>query len=431
MSSAITYFMTYVLEAGLAFYYIDRVFLCKKSRVLGLLATLVLYLLQFAFSFLKIPFLNCALFLLSNALIILFFYECRFITAFFHSLLLTLLMTITEVVAGNAIGSIYTDFDVADMKYNIFILYFIFSKTAYMLLLFIALKFVSKRRNIFDSRVSIFAPAMMMFSALLIVVSYFYICDKVELPRDCEWLLVVCSLIILFVSILSIWLYEYTIKNAEKITELQLEIQSEKDTIYMTEKMSELYENQKIMIHDIKNHLKAIQGYMLDKNYEETGKYLNNLIGMPALNKRTNYSGSKRLNILLERFDNMCDGKNIDLCVDIKADNIDYIRPEDMTSLFGNLFDNAIEAATGCPDALIELVIREHNSALQINMMNSCMIRPQFGHDGRLITTKKDRYYHGFGMKSISKIVKKYHGEFDCYYDDQIEMFKINIRLRL
>ena len=44
-----------------------------------------------------------------------------------------------------------------------------------------------------------------------------------------------------------------------------------------------------------------------------------------------------------------------------------------------------------------------------------------------LSTTKNVDGFHGFGIKSIKRIVKKYHGEFDWFYRETEKEFVVNI----
>ena len=48
--------------------------------------------------------------------------------------------------------------------------------------------------------------------------------------------------------------------------------------------------------------------------------------------------------------------------------------------------------------------------------------------NNKFITTKKDNQNHGFGLKSIDKIVKKYNGDIKISTNNNI--FEINIILQ-
>ena len=74
----------------------------------------------------------------------------------------------------------------------------------------------------------------------------------------------------------------------------------------------------------------------------------------------------------------------------------------DMTSLFCNLLDNAVEAATGYPNAFIEIYAdfsKSHNLLL-LSVKNSCMQKPSINTKGRLKTQKFPNGIHGTGLKS-------------------------------
>ena len=60
---------------------------------------------------------------------------------------------------------------------------------------------------------------------------------------------------------------------------------------------------------------------------------------------------------------------------------------------------------------------------VSLSLINSCRKDP-FSRDGKLLLPRKDKNgYHGYGIKSVEKIVKKYHGEMKMYYDTENQTF--------
>ena len=103
----------------------------------------------------------------------------------------------------------------------------------------------------------------------------------------------------------------------------------------------------------------------------------------------------------------------------------------DMTSLFCNLLDNAVEPATGYPNAFIEIYAdfsKSHNLLL-LSVKNSCMQKPSINTKGRLKTQKFPNGIHGTGLKSVLRVVKKYEGNYEFSYDDQSHVFSTVITL--
>ena len=73
---------------------------------------------------------------------------------------------------------------------------------------------------------------------------------------------------------------------------------------------------------------------------------------------------------------------------------------------------------------------RDKTPFVLITLINSCRINPFTKEHNNLITTKPDKHNHGFGIKSIQKIVKKYHGDIQMYYNEESLTFHTIITLR-
>jgi len=81
----------------------------------------------------------------------------------------------------------------------------------------------------------------------------------------------------------------------------------------------------------------------------------------------------------------------------------------EICSLFGNILDNAIEAAKIFDEKYIELNIKETKNAWNIQCMNSYLVSPVFEGD-ILKSTKNNKEVHGIGIQNIKEIVIKYGG---------------------
>ena len=98
-----------------------------------------------------------------------------------------------------------------------------------------------------------------------------------------------------------------------------------------------------------------------------------------------------------------------------------------MTALlyFAIFCDNAYEAACKTDDGHITLKICSDTSdklTIMVNVVNSCNGNP-FDSHGKLKTSKKDTISHGYGLKSIERVVNKYNGFIDMYYDENDSTF--------
>ena len=103
----------------------------------------------------------------------------------------------------------------------------------------------------------------------------------------------------------------------------------------------------------------------------------------------------------------------------------------DICTIFGNLLDNAIECELGIQDKkkrLIHLAVYTKKDFLVIQCENYCPDHLEF-QDGLPVTTKKDKAYHGYGIKSIRLTADKYGGTVTIHTRD--EWFEINTLIPL
>ena len=64
-----------------------------------------------------------------------------------------------------------------------------------------------------------------------------------------------------------------------------------------------------------------------------------------------------------------------------------------------------------------------------INLKNSFIGEVKLDDDGFPVTTKEDKRYHGFGLKSIRYVVEKYDGSVAVQVEDG--MFNLNVLVPL
>ena len=74
----------------------------------------------------------------------------------------------------------------------------------------------------------------------------------------------------------------------------------------------------------------------------------------------------------------------------------------DLTTLMGNILQNAVEAAVKADVPKIRVELVEHQKEFFIVVCNSVSY---------FRTVKKDTANHGLGLKNVVAVVEKYHGE--------------------
>lgn len=173
-----------------------------------------------------------------------------------------------------------------------------------------------------------------------------------------------------------------------------------------TEMMNKNMETINIKVHDLRHQIsgKASQA-SLDSEFKKE------LLDVVSIYDTHMNTGNRVLDSLLQQKALVCDVNDIQFVVMLDGKKMDFLSVSDMTSLFGNALDNAIEQETKEDKEVrfVHVVSQEKDSILSVTIENYCSNKPLFGGDG-LPMTSKAKEYHGFGTKSIKSIVEKYGG---------------------
>ena len=205
--------------------------------------------------------------------------------------------------------------------------------------------------------------------------------------------------------------YEYTI-NA-KLLEQQNETLKQ-STIDKDAFVKEM----KAVRHDIKNQLLTIRQYADDERNGDIKEYIDVLINnhLPNILNYIN-TNNAAFDAVINSKIAVCNQKNIFMEVNIKQDTNISIPPVEIAVLFGNLLDNAIDAAKDTNEKRITLDIQKNASYLIIFVSNS--IKSSVLKDNKnLETSKPDKELHGIGIKSIKNIVEKHNGMIQFYEEE-------------
>ena len=167
--------------------------------------------------------------------------------------------------------------------------------------------------------------------------------------------------------------------------------------------------------HDIRHKL---EDYHLPVTHEEEIE-LSSLINIYDQSYNT---GNQTLDVLLVDRTLWCEENHIQLSFMGNGGCLSFLSEGEVYSLFGNALDNAIKASCEVEEEKrqISLIIQSSGNLVSINMANYYRGDLHF-EDGLPITTRPDPLdLHGYGMKSIRNISRKYGGELEVKAADGI-----------
>lgn len=261
-------------------------------------------------------------------------------------------------------------------------------------------------------------------TACLLVFSY--IISSEILTRDGQMLLAGTSGALLLSLIFLFSTFQHEIEKDGMLAIAQEEnahLKTEKEYFDILEK-----QNQNLMLyaHDVRKHLNAIRELSQDSNVNE---YVTNLCGELTAYTQSCQSGNKLLDVMMNRYVLDCELKEISFEYSVRECPLRCLEDLDLVAILGNLMDNAITAASESEKKWVSLTTSVRNTYNVIVIKNSCDIPPQ-AQGEQLLSTKENPRFHGYGLKSVAKAVKKYHGDQYWSYDPDNQIFTMTVILQ-
>ena len=292
-------------------------------------------------------------------------------------------------------------------------------------------------RLIFKQSNNLLYSLVMLAVMILVLGTLFFLIKKLRLGKivvDNKYLLAIVLLIIataVVLDLISLWavtvspramricIWVYSIVISALIFALLISLVSgrrtrmERDAIKsMLKEEREQYYFEKAMIdkvniacHDLKHQISSGGGAMS----EELKKSLQSVVDGYDSSFET---GNTALDVILTRKNFRCKESGIELTCAVNGESLSFMSEVDVYSLFGNILDNAIEAAEKLDDKekrVVSLSLEKRDYFIYVHAENYFSGKLSYS-GGVPRTTKNDGGLHGYGIKSIRMLVDKYGG---------------------
>lgn len=430
--NTICYLFIFIFEQFISYLYFKSKYEFKRKAWIIFICYFISFIIQYTINLFNSPYLNLLSFFICNLFIVLIGFSSTLKQSLFDVVLLEGIMITTEVVIMYLFSSIL-EIDLLECKNNELIIFLetAATKILYFIIAYIISRFSKKaykyKRVINKYSVLLF---LMPVSSILVISSYAYLSFNYNVNKTTNFLFTFSSLIMLISNIIIFIIHERIIDVLIKNTELELEKQKSHINEEYYIELEKQYDFSNILIHDIKKCLGNIKGLLLQNDNSKAIEYIDSIYDGYDIKQIKKYSNNKLINVIVSRYAQLCYNNNIEFSADIRDVNFSFIKDSEITALFDNLFENAFEATKKCPNKFINIEVDYRNeNYIFIKMLNSINNKPLF-QNGLPITTKKDKKGHGIGIKSILKIVKKYHGNLDYNYVENENIFITTILLK-
>lgn len=267
----------------------------------------------------------------------------------------------------------------------------------------------SKRKNSFTKNQYLVHIIMIIYSIVNITVIIIVISSGMVIDFEERLLLLINLFCIVFADMYIIYFTRFTEENSQLKLELGLlEQQSDLQYRYYLNQEEKYNESIKIL-HDVNKHLDIIKDTYKLNRIEDAEKYTDeiNKILEPLVLKQ--YTNNPTLDIILNDRKRCANTHKIDFDMDIGYVDLSFMNPIEVTTVFGNLLDNAIEGCNraSLKEKKISMKLNMYNDFIAVNITNTSDNVSKWS-KGKPISVKGER--HGIGLINVENVVDKYNG---------------------
>jgi hypothetical protein len=247
-------------------------------------------------------------------------------------------------------------------------------------------------------------------------IDFYYVSDMFRFSATIKWTF---PYLLCIVNILLIYLFLNSIKSEKEKAKAEF-VNEKLDMQYKYYLMvKDSQEKMKRVYHDMNNHMENIKS--LKNSCEDVNKYINNIEDEVKGSKNIYNTGNVLLDIIFYEKRKACMENNIDFNVGIDFSKCEFIEMIDISCIFSNLIDNAIEACNKIDDNNIEKYIIIKSTFIKGYYVVRCensKINKVIIKSNKIFTSKKIKFLHGIGLDSIKSSIKKYNGELKIKYSE-------------
>ena len=202
------------------------------------------------------------------------------------------------------------------------------------------------------------------------------------------------------------------LKNKMRQNENEFLISQDKLMEQKYQEIEQERENSRRVIHDIKNHFFVLKAYEREKNYEGIHNYLEEIEAEFSQSAVQIWTGNRIVDLILNQKKSQAEKMQITFCIQAVPIVIWPMKDSELCSFWGNLLDNAIEACNAIEKEKkwIDIVIERQGNLLFVKIRNSMREFPVVK-KGKFMSKKEQFKKHGYGLKNVERIVRKYQGE--------------------
>ena len=213
---------------------------------------------------------------------------------------------------------------------------------------------------------------------------------------------------VMYINIIVFWYFDnikatYDYKHQKNLIETKLEFQKK-----YYELLEEHQRETESLWHDMKKHMSAIKELYDGNLKSESFQYIYSLEEKINAIPKVIRTANPIIDALIMNELRKAKKDNIEVFLDVNISNSIKMEAIDLCVILGNTLENAIDACRVLPNGTprtIEVQILQDESILLLSLKNP--------YDPNSAAVSKEARTHGYGLKNVYKVIKKYGGDIE------------------
>lgn len=392
----------------------------EKYKIKTISIILLLFVFEYIWSCFDLPvYTNYIKSSLEFALILWLLYKTSIKEVLFYIIIYLLVIEITDIVITCILSYIFSsnygtvNFEVWGRLCGMFLS----DISVFLMLWYTAFLAGKYEKNLSGKYIAIILLYPLLSYVLLLIIDNLMIAGNIANPL---YMIVPLAILMYIIFVVFDFFEAYASK-----TELELlnEIDKQRAGNYRVLEGSE--KELRILKHDIAKQLAVISEQLNSQSRKEICVHVNEL--QEKFDKVGDYiyTSNETLDTILNLGCRRAKLNNVKYKCFVGIEGEISLKKSDLTSLLTNLIDNAIEASLKVKDPFITINILQYSNDLKIEIRNSSILVSNLKDT---LTTKHDKVNHGYGLKSINKVLDIYNGTRNDTYNNGVLETQIVLR---
>jgi len=330
--------------------------------------------------------------------------------AIIYTYLIQIFVEIPFIISENLLG--FRIFEKTDLR-SIYLIIIVRLFT-YLVVIILDRYMITKREETdipFSSWIGIVSVPVVTLILLILFLNIATSVNKIEV--------ILAVSLIVKVNITNYFLYNNTLSIMRENNRRAIIEQQNEYYVKQFDMTRENINNVERLKHDMKNHIFMLKSLYNNGGKDEYEEYFNEILEEMEGKEKIINSGNVIVDSIVNYKIESLEADNVELLVNINIPAKMEVSDFDLTTILGNLLDNAIRAVKETEEnKYLSIDIQYKSGRLIIQLVNSYKHIEKSKMGNYFISTKEDKNKHGIGQINIERTVDKYGGIIDVKLED-------------